>query len=578
MTPHSDSQSLRRLVRLLRPQRRAVSAALASMALASVGLLGLPLLLRGLLEGASLHRAPGWWQVGSIALLLAVLALSACLSSILLHEVARKVCARLRSDYVARWLRSSIGAHRGLPTGEVAERLNTSLADIDWFIKGSIGNLLGLVLVMAGGGMMLFWLSWRLALVIVLVSPVVVLLLRLVEREGRRLLRLGRLASEKMAGTVQGLVLGLDTIKAFNAEEEALRRFESKQAELLKVQRKESFVSSLVEPLLIFAGAATFLIVVFLAGRLIAAGHMDLPEFITFLVYLMFVLPNLRNLGMQIARWRHVKTALDFLDDAEQLPAEHDRGTFRLVPRAGRIEFRDVSFHHAGRGNGLDGVSFIAAPGEHIAIVGESGAGKSTLLSLLLRFHEPQEGAIFHGDRDIAGCTLASVREVFAYVPQDVVLFEGTIAENLRLGCPAATDADLAVACRTAQIWDFIEALPGNLSTSVGDRGLRMSAGQRQRLAVARALLKKAPVVLLDEATSSLDARTEQSVGQSLRRALAGRTGLVVAHRLSTIAALPRVLFLHHGRIAGDGAHADLMEQSAEYRRVIGGVPDQDAR
>lgn len=578
MTPHSDLQSLGRLFRLLEPHRRAVSVALACMALASAGLLGLPLLLRGMLEGAALERAPEWWQVALMVMLLGALAVSACLSSFLLHETARKVCARLRSEYVSRWLRSSMGAHRGMPAGEIAERLKTSVADIDWFIKGSLGNLLGLALVMSGGGAMLFWISWRLAIVILVVAPVVVLVLRLIEREGRRLLRLGRIASEKMAGSVQGMVLGLDAIKSFNAEAVALRRFESKQAELLGVQKKESFVSSLLEPVLIFAGAATFLMVVFLAGRLIAAGSMDLPEFITFLVYLMFVLPNLRNLGMQIARWRHVKTAMDFLDDAEHLPAERDNGTFRLVPQPGRIEFRDVSFHHAGRGSGLEGVAFVVAPGEHIAVVGESGAGKSTLLSLLLRFNEPQDGAIFYGARDIARCTLASVREVFAYVPQDVVLFDGTVAENLRFGRPSATAAEMEAACRAAQIWDFIEALPTKLDTPVGDRGLRMSAGQRQRLAVARALLKESPVLLLDEATSSLDARTELSVGHSLRQALAGRTGLVVAHRLSTIAALPRVLFLHRGRIAGDGCHADLMAQSAEYRRVIGGVPDHEAR
>lgn len=578
MTPHSDLQSLGRLVRLLEPHRRAVSAALACMALASAGLLGLPLLLRGMLEGAALERAPEWWQVALMVVLLAALALSACLSSFLLHETARKVCARLRSEYVDRWLRSPMGAHRGMPAGEIAERLKTSVADIDWFIKGSLGNLLGLALVMSGGGAMLFWISWRLALVILFVAPLVVLVLRLIEREGRRLLRLGRIASEKMAGSVQGMVLGLDAIKSFNAEEAALRRFESRQAELLEVQRKESLVSSLLEPVLIFAGAATFLMVVFLAGRLIAAGSMDLPEFITFLVYLMFVLPNLRNLGMQIARWRHVKTALDFLDDAGHLPAERDAGTFPIAAQPGRLEFRDVSFHHAGRDRGLEGVTFVADPGEHIAIVGESGVGKSTLFSLLLRFNSPQGGAIAYGGRDIAGCTLASVREVFAYVPQDVVLFDGTIAENLRLGCPSASDAELAAACRTAQIWEFIEALPGGLASPVGDRGLGMSAGQRQRLAVARALLKEAPVVLLDEATSSLDARTGQSVGESLRRVLAGRTSLVVAHRLSTIADLPRVLFLHRGRIAGDGSHARLMEQNAEYRRTIGAVAGQDAR
>jgi ATP-binding cassette subfamily B protein len=574
MTPPSDTQSLRRLSGLLAPHRFAVAGALGCMAVASAGLLALPLLVRGMLEGAARETPPAWWQVTAMAAVLALLAVSAYISSVLLHEVARKACAHLRSAYVARWLRSSMEAHREVPAGQIAERLQTSLGDVDWFIKASLGNLLALVLVMTGGGVMLFRISWKLSLVILLVAPVVVVLLRLIEREGRRLLRLGRMEAEKMAGSLQGLVLGLDVVKACNAEEEALRRFGARQDSLLAVQRKESFVASLVEPLLIFAGAATFLVVVFLAGRLIAAGSMDLPEFITFLVYLMFVLPNLRNLGMQLARWRQVKVALEFLDDAERLPEEKDPGAGVMPRGPGGIEFCGVSYRHGGRESGLQGVSFAVQPGEHVALVGESGAGKTTLLSLLLRFYEPEGGRILIGGSDTAGATLASVRGLFAYVPQEVVLFEGSIAENLRLARPSASDQDLEAACRAAHVWDFVASLPQGLSTPVGDRGLRMSAGQRQRLAVARALLKDAPIVLLDEATSSLDARTEQSMGRSLRLALSGRTGLVVAHRLSTIAALPRVVFLHGGKVVGDGPHEVLLRDHAEYRRVVGAVPD----
>jgi ABC-type multidrug transport system fused ATPase/permease subunit len=570
MIARSDWQSMRRLARLVSPHGVAVALALVSMAAASAGLLGLPILVRGMLEDAAHAKAPAWWQVAAMAGILVVLAAAAYLSSVLLHEVARKVCARLRSEYVARWLKSSISAHRRVSPGEYAERLNISLGDVDLFIKGSVGNLLALVLVMAGGGAMLFWISWKLAVVILLVAPAVVLALRLVEREGRLLLRRARGESERMAGALQGTILGLDVIKAFNAEGEALRRFEARQDRLLEIQRRESFVSSLVEPLLIFAGAATFLLVVFFAGRLIADGAMDLAEFVTFLVYLMFVLPNLRNLGMQIARWRHLKVALDFLDDWEHLPEETDRAGARHAPGGGRLEFREVSYRHAGRESGLEGVSFALDPGEHVGIVGESGSGKSTLLSLLLRFHQPQAGRISVGGADIAGASLASVRDLFAYVPQDIVLFDGTIADNLRLARPDATEAEMEEACRTAQIGDFVATLPDGLATQVGDRGLGMSAGQRQRLAIARALLKSSPLILLDEATASLDARTEQSLGRSLRAALAGRTGLIVAHRLSTIAVLPRVIFLHCGKIAGDGTHEELMSNNETYRRVIG--------
>lgn len=570
MSTSSDWQTVRRIGGLLQPHRLAVFAALFLMGLSSAGLLGLPVLVRGMLERAAREHPPSAWQVASMAAILTVLAVCAYLSAVLLNIVARKVCAQLRSEYARRWLRSSMSAHRRIPAGEYAERLNTSLADVDWFIRGSLANALALLVLMTGGIVMLFWISWKLALVIVLIGPLVVAALRAIERHGRTWLRKGRGEAEKMAGLLQSMVLGLDVIKSFNAEDEALKRFGARQSVLLETQKKESVVTSLVDPLLIFAGAATFLLVVFFAGRLVAAGSLDLPQFITFLVYLMFVLPNLRNLGIQIARWRHVKTALDFLDDSSHMPAEPDNGKVRLSADRGRIECRDIVYRHHEREAGLEGFTCTIEPGEHVGIVGESGAGKSTLLSLLLRFYDPQRGQLLIDGQDIGDCALASVRGAIAYVPQETILFDGTIGDNLRLAQPSATDQEIREACLAAQVWPFIESLPAGLDTEAGDRGLRLSSGQRQRLAIARALLKKAPILLLDEATSALDPKTEKLFASSLHREVAGRTMLVVAHRLAAVADLPRIIFINHGVVAAEGTHRELLAGCAEYRLLAG--------
>ena len=570
MKTKSEWQTIQRVAALLLPHRIAVGGALVLTGLSSMGLLAMPVLVRGMLDRAAHEQAPTGWQVASVVLILASLAVFAYVSAVLLHQVARKVCASLRSEYAARWLRSCMASHRSVAAGEYAERLNTSLADISWFIRASLGNALALVLLMVGGAGMLFWISWKLAAVIVLTGPLVVVALRLLERRGRILLRRSRVEAEKMAGTLQSMVLGLDVIKSFNAEKEALNRFELRQSGLLAVQRKESFVSSAVDPLLIFAGAATFLLVVFFAGRLVAEGNLDMVEFVTFLVYLMFVLPNLRNLGIQLARWRHVKVALDILDDSAHLPPELDAGKASLRAGAGRIEFRDVVYRHTGRTSGLEGFSLVIEPGEHVGIVGESGAGKSTLLSLLLRFQEPQAGRILIDEQSMGECTLSSVREAFSYVPQETLLFEGTIRENLLLAKPSASDAELRAVCVSSQVWSFIESLPLGLDTPAGDRGLRMSAGQRQRLAIARALLRNAPILLLDEATSALDPKTEKLFASALRQCLKGRTMLVVAHRLASVADLPRVVFLNRGVVAAEGTHADLLARCTDYRRLAG--------
>lgn len=570
----ADWKTLRSVVRLLRPEMVPVLLALLSLTAASAGLLVVPLVVNDMLARASGAEPapPSLMQIAIMTLVMGVLAVAAYFSAVLLHEVARKVCARLRIDYVSRWLQASMGSHRDMAPGEWAERLNTCLQDIDWFIKSSLGNFLGVILLMSGGVFMLFWMNWRLALIIALVCPVAVVALRFIERETRQLLRMGRTASEKMAGALQSVILGLDVIKSFNAEDLELKRFRSRQDGILLLQRRESFISSLVEPVLIAAGAITFMFVIFFAGRLIAQGTMTTGELVTFLVYLAFIFPNLRTLGLQLARWRHVKVALEFLDDASRMQPEIDRpDAIELMGRPkGRIEFRMVSFAHAGRTNGLDRISFSINPGEHIGLVGASGAGKTTILNLLMRFYSPTEGGIVLDGQDIAACTRASVRAALSYVPQEGILFDGSILENLVVGSPGADEEKVRAACEAAQAWSFISELPEGLHTQTGDRGLKLSAGQRQRLSIARALLKDAPILLLDEATSALDARTEQLFGESLRRCIQGRTAIIVAHRLSTVAGLNRLIFLHEGKIAGEGSHEDLLTHCAAYREVAG--------
>ncbi|MBE2179379.1 MAG: ABC transporter ATP-binding protein [Chthoniobacterales bacterium] len=572
----SDWETLRRLAHLLKPHSPAIGIALASLTAASAGLLAIPLVVNDMLERANAAppSPPSGLQIATMAAALGLLAVAAYVSAVLLHEVARKVCARLRIDYVTRWLRASMGSHRDMAPGEWAERLNTCLTDIDWFIKSSLGNFLGVLLLISGGVFMLFWMNWRLAVITILVCPVAVGALKFIERETRQLLRQSRAEGEKMAGALQSVILGLDVIKAFNAEDRELGRFRDRQQRLMDLQRRESYISSLVEPVFIATGAITAMFVVFFAGRFIAEGTMSAAELVTFLVYLMFILPNLRTLGLQLARWRHVKVALEFLDDASRLQAEADAPGAEVLspPLHGRIEFRNVTYAHEGRSRGLDDVSFEIRPGETVGLVGASGAGKSTILNLLLRFYSPTGGSILIDGREVSRCTRVSVREAVSFVPQEGILFDGTIRDNVAIGRPGACDEEVRRACEAAQAWSFITDLPDGLDTHTGDRGLKLSAGQRQRLTIARAFLKEAPILLLDEATSALDAGTELLFGEALRGVLRGRTTIVVAHRLGTIAGLPRVLFLHGGKIADEGTHAELMARNGAYRSVTGSI------
>jgi ATP-binding cassette, subfamily B, bacterial len=313
------------------------------------------------------------------------------------------------------------------------------------------------------------------------------------------------------------------------------------------------------------------MVVLFYGGNLIARRELTPEGLITFLIYLVFVIPNARNLALQLARWRHLRVALERLDETAATPTQDDEKSGRELkePVRGAIEFSDVSYRYTDRESVMDQVSFRIAPGERVAVVGESGTGKSTLFNLLLRFYDAQSGSVQIDGTDIRSIKLASLRHAIALVPQDTVLFDDTIAENVRYGRPNATDAEIRTACAAAQIAEFIESLPAGYRTMVGARGLKLSGGQRQRLALARALLKSAPILLLDEATSSVDAQTERQLRDAMDKAMEGRTTIVIAHRLATVIHLPRILMLCDGRILDDGSHDELMERCPSYRALV---------
>lgn len=500
-----------------------------------------------------------------------LLAGSGYLSSVLLFQVAHEVTAGLRENFVRSLLFAPVGYHRDSSTGQLLERLSASLADIDWFIKRAFGSLLGVLILMSGGAAMLFVLNWKLALFSTLAAPAIAAGLRAIDQKVRHLQKQRMDATEAVAGNLHGLLTGIEIVKAFQAESQELQKFAARQEALLTVQRRESLVGSLMEPLLVAMASLTFLVVLFFGGHLIARGELAAAELITFLIYLVFVIPNARNLALQIAQWRHLNLALDRLEEAAAIVPEQD------LPRAkslssrvrGEVEFCRVHYGYAGRETVLCDLSFRIQAGERVGIVGESGAGKSTIFNLLLRFYSPDAGEIRIDGQSLQETTLKSLRGAIALVPQENVLFDDTILENIRFGNPAASEEQIHAACESARVADFIADLPSGMLTRVGERGLKLSGGQRQRLAIARAFLKDAPILLLDEATSSLDAITENELRLAMGALMQNRTTLVIAHRLSTVTHLPRILMVQGGRILDDGSHEELLNRCPTYRNFV---------
>ena len=564
---------LRRLATLLAPYRGKIILSFVTMIFTCLGLLGLPLFAKEML-GAAIHLQKMTISTELCFAIIAgflVLAGSGYASSVLLFQVAHELTAKLRSDYVWQLLLAPVGYHRDASIGQIMERLSGSLADIDWFIKRAFGSLLGVVILMSGGVVMLLFLNWKLALFSGCAAPLIALGLRGINDRSRHLQGQRMNALESLGGSLHGMLTGIEVVKAFSGEAHEQERFEARQERLLKVQRKESRVSALMEPLLITMASLTFLVVLFYGSSLIANGELAAEELITFLIYLAFVVPNARNLAIQVAQWRHLNVALDRLEETAAIVPEQDKsGAVCLAhPVRGEVEFCHVNYAYQEREQVLTDLSLRLRAGERVGIVGESGAGKSTLFNLLLRFYAPDVGTILVDGQDVQSTTLRSLRDAIAVVPQDNILFDDTIMENVRYGNHSASDAEVRAACEAARAAAFIESLPAGYLTQVGGRGLKLSGGQRQRLAIARAFLKNAPILLMDEATSSLDAGTENELRLVMEELMKDRTTLVIAHRLSTVTHLPRILMVSDGRILDDGSPEQLFDRCPFYRTFV---------
>src|SRR5919106_735978 len=362
-------------------------------------------------------------------------------------------------------------------------------------------------------------------------------------------------------------LLNYETIKYFNREELIARRYDGSLAEVERLTVKSLRFRSTIGVVLVTVIASGMAAMLLLATVRVGAGTMTIGELVLVNTYLLQLVRPMERLGQL---YRPIKQSLVGLGQLrallEERPEVVDRpGASSLRPGPGAIAFERVSFHYgAGRGT-LEDVSFTVAPGRKVAIVGPTGAGKSSIARLLFRFYDPSAGRILIDGQDISRLTQASVRAAIGVVPQEAVLFNDTIGENIALARPEARPAEIDAAAEAAALKGFVDTLPDGYATLVGERGLKLSGGEKQRLAIARAILKQPRILLFDEATSALDSATEQAVQANLAAISQGTTTIVIAHRLSTIVDADEILVLDHGRIVERGAHAQLVRAGALY-------------
>lgn len=486
---------------------------------------------------------------------------------LLLGEAAQRLTADLRTRLFRKLQRLPLTYFGERRSGSIQSVLTNDVT-VFQSATSSIRDMIDGPLKIFAGIAAAFWMQWQLALVSLAFFP---LMNWVIQRNSKRMKSAQAVAQNDLAnlnGITQEQIAGVRVVRAFGAEEKAAEVVEEAIEKTFNSQMGTTRRIATLKPLVELMGAAVLGVTVLICGYLAQRGQLRVSDLAAFVYSLDIVNQGFRNVGSLKQTWAQVEAAADRIhSEVLDLPdgQELATGGQRPCESRGEIEFKDVTFRYPDGTLALDQVSFRLPAGRSLAIVGPSGAGKSTLVDLLLRFHEPVSGEILYDGTSVRELDLDWYRSQFGVVPQRTFLFAGTIAENIRLGKPDASEAQLTEAARLAHADQFIRGTSGSYETELGELGTKVSGGEGQRLAIARALVRKPKVLVLDEATSNLDATSERMVTEAFEDSSRGRTAVVVAHRLTTAARLDSILVMAEGAVVDQGSHAELVERGGLY-------------
>ncbi|MFL0297249.1 ABC transporter ATP-binding protein [Aquirufa novilacunae] len=573
-----SKQGLSKAIKIFRfvvPYNWTFIIGMAFLLLSNLTTLSFPLLIG---EMTKVIEGKSEYKINEVTLFFfAVLIVQAILSFFRIYtfaQVSEKAMRDVRQTLYAKIITLPIFHFEKRRVGELMSRITSDITQLQDVLSITLAEFFRQVFTLVGGVALITYISWKLTLFMLATFPVLVISAIVF---GKFIRKISKKAQDELANTniiVEETLTSIQAVKAFTNEKYEVDRYTTSLNKVLGEALKAATLRGGFVSFVIFALFGGIVGVVWYGAALVAQGDLILADLLTFIFYTAFIGGSVGGLGDIYAQLQKTIGAsdriLEILGDPSEIDLTRDSSVSAVT--FGQIKVQDLEFSYPSRPSVqiIKGINFTIEPGQKVAIVGTSGTGKSTLAQLLMRFYEPSSGSISLGDRAIADIDITDWRKMVALVPQEVLLFGGTIRENIAYGKPGATQEEIESAAELAYAKEFVESFPEKWDTMVGERGVKLSGGQRQRIAIARAILKNPKFLLLDEATSALDSESEKWVQSALEELMKNRTSLIIAHRLSTIRSADLIIVMEEGKIVESGSHEDLMKKkSGIYQNMV---------